>query len=78
MDLQGYMGTSTRLHQYIYYSVKKSFFIKVNHIKQDLSSLVEMSIRYFGYTLLLIQWGSDDQTLDTLRKLFIKNIGCLK
>ena len=47
MDLQGYMGTSTRLHQYIYYSVKKAFFNKVNHIKQDLSSVVEMSIRHY-------------------------------
>ena len=33
-------------HQYVYYSVKKTLFLKVNHIKQDLSLLVEMSIQH--------------------------------
>ena len=28
--------------------------------------------------MLLIQWVSDDQTFENFRKLFIKNIGCIK
>ena len=40
MDLQGYMASICLLLS------KKTLFLKVNHIKQDLSSLVEMSIRH--------------------------------
>ena len=40
MDLQGYMTSTCLLLS------KKTLFLKVNHIKQDLSTLVEMSIQY--------------------------------
>ena len=54
MDLQGYMASICLLlskktfffEGKSYQTVKKPFFLKVNHIKQDLSSLVEMSIRH--------------------------------
>ena len=39
--------------------------------------LTDRSLRHFGFTLLLIHRGSDDQTLDSFRKLFVKDIGCL-
>ena len=38
--------------------------------------LTDRNFRYFGFTLLLIQWISYDQTLNNFRKLFIKDIGC--
>ena len=41
MDLQGYMVSACLL-----LSKKTLFFLKVNHIKQGLLSLVEMSIRH--------------------------------
>ena len=40
MDLQGYMASTCLLLG------KKPLFLKANHIKQDLSLLVEMSIRH--------------------------------
>ena len=40
MDLQGYMASVCLLLS------EKKLFLKVNHIKQDLSSLVETSIRH--------------------------------
>ena len=38
--------------------------------------LSNRNFRYFGFPLL--QWGSDDQTLDNFAKLFINNISCIK
>ena len=40
MDLQGHMASTCLPLS------KKTLFLKVNHVKQDLSLLVEMSIRH--------------------------------
>ena len=57
--------------------VSKFFFFYIEDFFKGFL-LTNKDFRYFGFTLLLIQWGSDDQTLDNFRKLFIKNIGCIK